>query len=482
MTNQVTLFSSQNSKKYFFSNQNKRLNLYLCGPTVYGDVHIGNLRGPLFFHLLTKLFNLHNIKFTYYQNITDIDDKIVAKASKLKVSEETIAQRYFDEYKNTLQQLGLDLDLLHFVKVTEHIVPIIDCINQLMQKGFAYQIRDGVYFAVKNLPNYLHLLRKVGTKQHPGEVEGHYCCWEYAKERAKTFLTEQEKSSLKRDCADFALWKIKTAGKTWQSPWGYGRPGWHTECVALINLFFKDTLNVHGGGTDLIYPHHHNEWAQLVALHLPKQLTQPCWAHNGLVHFNQQKISKSQPQTASLWLVKDFLKQHSANVLKLILYSELWSSDLFIDETKMQKYLLLDQQIQNLLRKTQLKLFLQTGKVLSDFNVTDVQLWAKCVDLLSDRLRTYLVIDAVIFTMKDINILLETDDSQDLIQAVKLLNTTLQVFGLLSLNYQLPKFNNQTKNDLLSWQKHLQQKDFLAADRLRTKLQQQGILPQNKWK
>lgn len=201
---EITLFSRTSKQKFTFTPKSS-VNLYLCGPTVYGDVHIGNMRASLFFDLLIKLFSLYNIKFTYYQNITDIDDKIIDQAQKSQQTEAVIAQRYFLNYQHLLRRLGFNLNNIRFAKITDYIGAIVDFIKQLFQKQFAYQIKDGIYFDTAKLSNYSFLTANtvLNCQGHMSPKADQVCCLQQFKEQGRDTCTVQ--SFLKKNCADFAL-------------------------------------------------------------------------------------------------------------------------------------------------------------------------------------------------------------------------------------------------------------------------------------
>ena len=471
----ITVFSVFDNKKHLLSSKNKIINLYLCGPTVYSDVHIGNLRGPLFFHLLTNLLKWQQIPFRYYQNITDIDDKIIAKAQKSGSNEKAISNYYLQQYHSILKDLGLLSSALQFIKVTDHIDDIIATIQKLITQQFAYQIADGVYFDVSALANYHHLTKRTTSQSQQHNLlkdNAKPCCLTYLKQ-TKQIPTPTQVHLVKRHCADFALWKCKTNGQTWDSPWGPGRPGWHTECVVLINLLFGNSLDLHGGGIDLIYPHHHNELAQFVALSA-KQPVVDCWWHNGLIHFDNQKISKSNTNSIIPWLVKNFLLQYNANILKLLLYSQVYETDLFISSEKIQQQVFLDQKIYHLLQRTQLELIIERQQTLAEFRETDSVLWNKFMSILCNNLRTHLFIDEINTLIKTINKLL---DDKNVVQAATLVKTLLKSFPLLNLDYVAPQIDVNAKKEILLWHQAVLKKDFVIADKLRSKLQKQNILP-----
>ena len=247
--------------------------MYACGPTVYNLIHIGNARPIITFDTLRRYFEWRGMKVTFVQNFTDVDDKIINKANAEGVDFKVISERYIAEYWKDVKALGVKPATIH-PKATENIDKIIEIISTLIEKGHAYEAQGDVYFSTKTFPSY-------GKLSHlPLEdlVAG-------ASERV-------DAGDIKRDRADFALWKASKEGEPyWDSPWGKGRPGWHIECSAMNIALLGDTIDLHCGGQDLIFPHHENEIAQSeCCTGKPFALY---WMHNGFINVDNQKMSKS---------------------------------------------------------------------------------------------------------------------------------------------------------------------------------------------
>jgi cysteinyl-tRNA synthetase len=244
--------------------------MYVCGITVYDHSHIGHARTIIFFDVLRRYLLFKRYKVTYVQNFTDIDDKIINRAKKEGVRPEEIAKKYINEY-------FLDFDSLHVLRAdiyplaTEHIDDIINFIEILMKKGYAYVSPNGVYFHVRAFDNYGKLSKKTIEELEAG--------------------SRIEVDPLKRDPLDFALWKFYSDQPNWTSPWGKGRPGWHIECSVMASKYLGDSFDIHGGGSDLIFPHHENEIAQSESI--SRREMARCWLHVGMVSINAEKMSKS---------------------------------------------------------------------------------------------------------------------------------------------------------------------------------------------
>src|SRR5918994_1362773 len=252
--------------------QSGRIGLYVCGPTVYNHIHIGNARAPLFWDVAVRYLKSRGYDVTYVQNITDVEDKIIGKANEEGVSWEEVVHRYTDSFHERLQLLGVGLPDIE-PRATEHIPEMISLIGELIEKGHAYAPGNGdVYYAVETFPDY-------GRLSHQRLEE----------------MRESEKgqTGFKKSPLDFALWKASKPGEpSWESPWGPGRPGWHIECSAMVEKHLPGGADMHGGGTDLLFPHHENELAQSCGAH-PDHTFVRAWVHHGMVNFAADKMAKS---------------------------------------------------------------------------------------------------------------------------------------------------------------------------------------------
>lgn len=274
----------------------EHITMYVCGPTVYNYAHIGNARPPVVFDVLARVLRKQFPKVTYARNITDIDDRINKSAAEEGVDISVISQRFTDAYHADLAALGvLPTDIEP--KVTEHVPEIHAFIQKLIDKGHAYEAEGNVLFSTSSYEDYGQL-----SKRDPEEL--------LAGARVDV-------ASYKRDAGDFVLWKPSTSEQPgWDSPWGRGRPGWHIECSAMCAAHLGQSIDIHGGGHDLVFPHHENERAQSNCAH--DQTFVNYWLHNGFVNMDKEKMSKS---LGNVLLVKDLIKQAPGEAIRYVLLS-----------------------------------------------------------------------------------------------------------------------------------------------------------------
>ena len=294
----ISLYNSRTRRtEPFVPADPARVTMYLCGPTVYNYVHIGNARGPVVFDVLSRLLRRHYTNVIYARNITDVDDKINAAAQQQGVPIGTITERFAQAYREDMAALGVltpDIE----PRATTHIAPIIAMIQALLGNGHAYVAAGHVLFAVDSFAQY-------------GALSGRDTDELIAGSRI-------EVASYKRSPGDFVLWKPSTADLPgWDSPWGRGRPGWHIECSAMSAAHLGETIDIHAGGIDLLFPHHENEVAQSTCAHGGKLFAR-WWLHNGMLTFDGRKMSKS---LGNVLLVRELLQQHPAEALRLRLLS-----------------------------------------------------------------------------------------------------------------------------------------------------------------
>ncbi len=273
-----------------------KVRMYVCGPTVYNFFHIGNARPFITFDTLRRYLEYRGLEVIYVQNFTDIDDKMINRANIEGISVNDLAERYIAEYYTDADKLNIKRATWH-PRATESIPEIIDLISILIEKNHAYVADDGVYFDVTSYPEYGRL-----SNQDLNELEAG------ASERVSV-------DDNKRSPLDFVLWKFKKPAEPfWESPWGDGRPGWHIECSAMNRKFLGDTIDIHGGGQDLAFPHHENEIAQSEAA-TGKPFVR-YWMHNGFINVDNEKMSKS---TGNLFTVRDIAKEFDYAVMRFFL-------------------------------------------------------------------------------------------------------------------------------------------------------------------
>jgi len=300
----IRLYNTATKNKEEFKPLKKdEVGIYVCGVTVYDLCHIGHARSAIVFDVLTRYFRARGFKVTYVRNFTDIDDKIIRRASESGKEALSLAQEYIDAFYQDMDGLGIQRPDKE-PRATEHIEHMIDMIKVLIDKGFAYVEGGDVYYSIERLHDYGVLSgRRIDDMKAGARIE----------------IDER-----KRHPMDFALWKGAKPGEpSWESPWGHGRPGWHMECSVMSNFYLGPTFDIHGGGKDLLFPHHENERAQSVAANGVEFARY--WVHNGFVTVESEKMSKS---LGNFITIRDALKDYPAEVLRLFLLSKHYRSPL----------------------------------------------------------------------------------------------------------------------------------------------------------
>ena len=301
----MKIYSSQTHQKAEFTPiEEGTVRMYVCGPTVYDNIHIGNARTFISFDVIRRWLMASGYQVTFAQNLTDVDDKIINRANEQRRTAESVAEEFSDKFIAVMRRANvLDPDVRP--RATKEIGPMIGMIKSLIEQGHAYAAENGdVYFAVRSDPSY-------------GEVSGR---------RVDDLMVGAriEENEIKRDPLDFALWKAAKPGEpSWPSPWGAGRPGWHTECAAMVHRYLGVPIDIHGGGSDLAFPHHENECAQATcAWH---EGFANIWMHTGMLLVNGEKMSKS---LGNFFTLEEVLEKHSAAALRLLMLQTHYRSPL----------------------------------------------------------------------------------------------------------------------------------------------------------
>ena len=286
-----------NKKEKFVPIDEKNIGMYVCGPTVYDDPHIGNARPIVIFDILFKILKNKYSSVTYVRNITDVDDKIIKSSNEKKISISDLTQTVIKSFSEDCNYLNCEIPTAQ-PKATEHIDLMIEMVSELIKKGFAYENNKHVYFEVKKFDDYGQLSNKKLEELIAG--------------------SRIEVSDNKKNSEDFVLWKPSSENEpSWDSPWGKGRPGWHLECSAMSKKFLGNEFDIHGGGIDLIFPHHENEIAQSRCANDTKVFAN-YWLHNAFITMSNEKMAKSQ---GNILKIKDFRGKVSGQVLRLALIS-----------------------------------------------------------------------------------------------------------------------------------------------------------------
>ena len=298
----------------------KKIKIYLCGVTVYDESHIGHARTIIVFDVLRKYLESKEVEVEFIQNFTDVDDKIINRATKENVTSKEISSKYIENYFRDFEELNVKR-ATNYPKATEHIEDIIEFIKKLIDKEVAYISNNGVYFAVSKFSEYGKLSKKKIDELQSG--------------------SRIQIDETKKDPADFAVWKFSDINPVWDSPWGKGRPGWHIECSVMSLKYLGENFDIHGGGRDLIFPHHENEIAQSEACtNLPFA---KIWMHVGMVTISGEKMSKSLGNTKS---IKHVLENWGANIIRLFCLSGHYSKVIDYSEEMLKENLIKWRQVE----------------------------------------------------------------------------------------------------------------------------------------
>jgi len=304
----MRVYNTLSGQKEEFLPQGDEVKMYVCGVTPYNDCHIGHAMSYIIFDVIRRYLQFRGYKVKYVQNITDIDDKIIDRANQLGIATQELAKKYIDSYFEDMDALNIGrVDI--YPRATEEIPKIIEIIQGLIDKGYAYPAQGSVYFRVRNVPDYGKLSHR--SPESTMAAEG-------------AIGSDDKESPM-----DFVLWKASKSGEPfWESPWGQGRPGWHIECSAMSIKYLGDTLDIHGGGQDLVFPHHENEIAQSESFTGVKPFVK-YWLHNGLVQLGEEKMSKS---LGNLITIKEALEKYSADAIRIFVLSSHYHSPLTYSE------------------------------------------------------------------------------------------------------------------------------------------------------
>lgn len=422
------------------------VSMYVCGPTVYNYAHIGNARPMVVFDVLKRLFEAEGYKVTYVSNFTDVDDKIINKALEEGVGEEAIAERYIDAYQAVRQQLNTELPDIT-PRVTETMDQIIAFIDDLVRAGHAYEVNGDVYFSVDSVPTYGEI-----SHQKPDQLE------------AGARIEENEQ---KRNPFDFALWKKTDKGIKWNSPWGEGRPGWHTECVVMINNNLGPMIDIHGGGMDLRFPHHENEAAQQEALH--GNALANYWIHNAMVNINGEKMSKSLGNT--LW-AKDVVEKLGTDLTRWLMSSVHYRKELnFSDETIETARKELDK-VLTPIHQADIKAALAGVEMNAE---ADASLYREFLDQMDDDMNTPNAYTVIFETIKKLNGSLRQREI-DWNAAGAYRNAAVKMLKVLGIDVKPVVLSEEDRELFAGWNAAKAEKDFAKADKFRAKLMERGLL------
>lgn len=422
------------------------VDMYVCGPTVYNYAHIGNARPMIVFDVLKRLFEAEGYTVKYVSNFTDVDDKIIKKAAQENTTEAVIAQRYIDAYQEVRKMLNTEFPDIT-PRVTETMPQIIEFIDGLVKSGHAYEANGDVYFSVDSVPTYGEI-----SHQKLNELE--------AGARIET-------NDQKRNPYDFALWKKTDMGIKWDSPWGEGRPGWHTECVVMINNNMGPLIDIHGGGMDLRFPHHENEAAQQEAMNGNSLANY--WVHNAMINIDGSKMSKSLGNV--LW-AKDIVAKLGVNLTRWLMSSVHYRKELnFSDETVETARKELERVLMPL-KQADIKAAL-AGVDFGD--IYDEQSYRQFLDQLDDDMNTPNAYAEIFDTVKKLNAALRQREI-DFAAAGKYRNAVAKMLDILGIEVEKVEVSVENRELFEKWNEAKARKDFDAADGYRRQLIDQGLL------
>ncbi|MBS6166992.1 cysteine--tRNA ligase [Dielma fastidiosa] len=444
----MKLFNSLHNKVEAFKPMNENeVSMYVCGPTVYNYPHIGNARPIIVFDTLKKTFEALGYKVKFVSNFTDVDDKIIKKAIEMNVDEKTITEHFINAYNSDRQSLNADLPDVT-PKVTETMDEIIDFIKLLVDKGFAYEIDGDVYFRVNKIDDYGQL----SNQQIEDLMVG----------------ARIDENALKENPLDFTLWKKTEEGIKWDSPWSKGRPGWHSECVVMINNeFHQHQIDIHGGGMDLKFPHHENEIAQSEAAygtHIANY-----WLHNGMVNIDGEKMSKSLGNV--IW-VKDIVEKLGGNVVRWLMLSAHYRAPLNLNDQAVETAQTELEKIKTSLKQAYVKLGLAGIELVGN---PDETLWQAFLDAMSDDLNTPNAFKALFDTNKQLNAAVRTREI-DYGRVAALVITIEKMLYVLGIKLDRIVLSDDDKDVFANWNQAKAEKNFEAADQYRAVLMERGLL------
>lgn len=443
----IKLYNSLTNKvEDFHPLKEGEVSMYVCGPTVYNYPHIGNMRPVVVFDTLRRFLTYIGYKVTYVSNFTDVDDKIIKEAKKQNKSEKELTEFYIEEFKKTTKAIGSQIPSIT-PKVTEYIQAIIDYVDNLVKIGAAYVVDGDVYFRVPKIKDY-GVLSGINVED-------------------LNVGARIEENTSKESPLDFALWKKTDEGINWPSPWGNGRPGWHTECCVMIDKIFPEQfIDIHGGGYDLKFPHHENEIAQSEATHGNK--IAKYWMHNAFINFGNEKMSKS---LGNVVYAKDLIAEVGGPVTRLVILSAHYRQPVnFTEETvEAAKAEITKMQMVN----KQLALKLQVNDIdLSSGKPTYIN---KFLEALADDLNTSNALSELYEVMKLANQEIRKRDI-DYKVANDLFKTLNDIFYVLGLDITYVKMADSDKKLYQNYLKLKEEKNFEESDKIREILSNKGIM------
>jgi cysteinyl-tRNA synthetase len=447
-------------KEKFIPIKKGEVGMYICGPTVYNYIHIGNARPFIIFEVVRRFLKFKGYKVRYIQNLTDIDDKMINKARELNISVSELAEKFIQEYFIDADSLNIERADV-YPRATEHIAEIIELLKGLEEKGYAYEIDGDVFFAVYKFKNY-------------GKLSGQDI--EELKIGARVEVDER-----KRDAIDFALWKKAKEGEpSWDSPWGKGRPGWHIECSAMSMKYLGKTFDIHAGGSDLIFPHHENEIAQSEANNNQQYVRY--WMHNGYLCLNNQKMSKS---LGNIMKVRDIIQKYKGEVIRYFILSAHYRSPLNFSEEQLQQAQNSLQRLNNIIYNV--KHLLKQDKFKKSKDKDDELILEKrkegeqqFIKAMDDDFNTPVALSRLFGFAKDVNIYLNSPSLKNKIILEEIIkfyqDLAGKVLGILKDFDREQSFEQEIKKLIEDREKARKEKNWEKSDKIRDELKRKGVI------
>ena len=447
----MRLFNTLTNKKEEFKPiEEGKVSIYICGPTVYNHAHIGNARPMIVFDVLRRTFEYLGNDVTFVSNYTDVDDKIIKAAKAEGITEKELTDKYIKAYEDVRAGLNIE-DPTYKPRVTETMPEIIDFIQALIDKGYAYEVDGDVYFRVTKVKEY-------------GMLSGIKVEDLIAGASDRTLSVDDKK---KESTTDFALWKKTNEGIQFDTPWSKGRPGWHTECVVMINKLFKDgKIDIHGGGQDLKFPHHENEIAQSMAYN--GHPIANYWMHNQMINIDGEKMSKSLGNV--LW-AKDLIVEFGCNVFKWLMLSTHYRNPLNMTDDVIAGVRKEVSKVENATKNA--SLYLQVNHVPAhDYKKETVD---AMVNALEDDLNTSLALTQVLDQVKVLNQVMRVREKDNDVIATEYA-TLVKMGDALGFLFEGTKLSEEDIALYEQWNAYKKEKNFDEADRVRKELTERGIL------
>ncbi|KAF2959801.1 MULTISPECIES: cysteine--tRNA ligase [unclassified Thermotoga] len=437
-------------KEEFVPIQPGVVRMYVCGPTVYDLIHVGNARPAVVFDVFRRYLEYRGYRVIMVQNFTDIDDKIINKANQLGVDYQTVADTFIAEYWRDAHALGIRPANFH-PRTTDFVDDIVEIIERLVEKGFAYQTETGVYFDVRKFEKYGELSKKKIDDLIAG---------------ARVEVDETKKFPL-----DFSLWKKAKPGEPcWKSPWGEGRPGWHIECTVMSVKILGESFDIHAGGEDLVFPHHENEKAQTEAL--TGKVFARYWMHNGMVRFLGDKMSKS---TGNIFTVREAVKKYGRDGLRYMILSKHYRSPMDFSEDLLQDYSRAVRRVWEILGRYE-----KSGETgIPKRNTIYEEYVSRFVEALDDDFNTPVAVSLIFELARNLSKAMDDNDRENALLYYHLIRREFgPVLGLFDLNEEKKEVSSEELLKLLIEVRDVLRKEkrYDLSDRIRDHLREIGIV------